>query len=284
MYNIEKITFSPRKIYWFEMPSSITSDIKIELLKKDILLIDCIGEIENIQKIINEKNEYTLYIFNLDKIILKNKDKIKIKCTIIRKIISLIEDSLYKIYKNSFVYTKSEDCEIDFYCNKAQIKHVTKDIFNNKKNILSNIYLYILPIFKNLKEQNREFLRLTFFPYILFEIEFPELKLKDSNPIKGYLKNLSFNGIAIILFNDNELTFFNTGTKIQLKIFFPEGKILINNVIIIRKLPEERMISINYDINNKIMISNENSNKLTELIFKYIKSYINLDFEYNISE
>lgn len=284
MCKIEKITFTPRKIFWFEMPSIITNEIKIELLKKDILLINCNGEIEYIKKIINEKNEYTVYIFNLDKILLKNNDKIKINCAIIRKVISLIEENAYQIYKNSFVYTKSKDCEVDFYCNKAQIRHVTNNIFNNKKNLLSDMSLYICPIFKNFKEHNREFLRLTFFPYILFEIEFPGLKLKNSDTIKGYLKNLSFNGMEIILFNENVLSFFKIDDKFQLKIFFTEGIVLINEAKVIRKLSKERMISINYDINNKDIINDKDSNILTELIVRYIKEYINLDFKYDIIE
>lgn len=276
MFKIDRIAFSPRKIYWFGMPSTVTNDIKLELLKKDILIINCSGKLKNIQHIIKTKRKHTVYIFNIDGIVLENEDIKKNKCILVRKVIEKIGDH---VPEKSFVYTKTKDCKIDFYCNKAQIKHKINDIFENKANIVSNIILYIFPIFKKREEQNRNFLRLVFFPYILYEIEFPKIKSKDSRTIKGYLKDLSFNGISIILFKNNELSFFNIGSKIQINLIFDnDKKISINDAIIIRKYPKKKLLCLSFDINDRKIINKKNSDELNEIIFKYIKNfYINME-------
>ena len=212
-------------------------------------------------------------------IILKNKNIKKNKCTLIKEIIEMIENH---ISEKSFIYTKTRDCKIDFYCNKSKIKHKISDIFNNKKNIIPDIILYILPIFKKEKEKNRNFLRLVFFPYILHRVEFPLIKLNNSTIIKGYIKDLSFNGISIILFDNNELSLFRTNSKTQINITLENNnKILIKDAIIIRKSPKKKLICLSYDINNRKIITKKNNDELTALILEYIKNFIYLDIKDN---
>ena len=278
MFKIDKIAFSPRKIFWFGIPSIITNDIKTELLKKDILLISNNEKLKNIKNTIKVKRDHTIYIFDIDRIIFENKVIKKNKCKMIREIIEMIEDY---VPEKSFIYTKTKDCKIDFYCNKAKIRHKISNIFTNKENILSDIILYILPIFKNEKKQHRDFLRLVFFPYILYEIELIP-KSNDSTTIKGYLKDLSYNGISIILFDDNIFSLFDIGSKINLKIFFPDNKkIKINDATVIRKLPMEKLVCLNYDISNKETITKENFKKLSDIIFQYINNFIYLEYKNN---
>ena len=91
-FNNGEILISPKTIYWFEMPVTITDFEKIELLKKDIFLINYESDLESMFNIKDKINGLSAFFYNYDNIIYKNKIPEESKYVFSEKLIGLIKE------------------------------------------------------------------------------------------------------------------------------------------------------------------------------------------------
>ena len=261
-----EILASPKTIYWFEMPVTITDHEKIELLKKDILLIDYQNNLNTMISIKNKVKDISAFFYNFDIILSKNKVIEENKYTFSEKLIQLIKEFNFE---NNLIHTTLIDDKLSKLFKENGIIYLEKN-FNDKKIALSIISALINPFFsKNLKIQ-RSFLRLNLAPMKYKLI----MQNKIGNSIVGYLKDLSLNGMGIYFENPDDFNLINLKDLINLRISIKQSIIKINNAIISRKNEETKEIGITYDITSNKMIREDYATYLTSLIYNWLKDLI----------
>ena len=268
-YKNGEVLTSPNTIIWLQMPQSIGETEKIELLKKDIFLVDCYYNLDHIQKIKEKKDDSSAFFFNIDALLKKSQ---------------ITGNEIYKYYDNlarfidSFVPEKSIIHTNIIDTNAADI-FKSKGLFYLEKNFydrsvaMSTIGNLVKPLFIHNNRLPRPFLRLTLFPEIKYKVEI----INNSSPkpiISGILKDLSLNGLGIILNLDTDMKYITLKDQVQLKINVNRSVLKIPVCFITRKDPEKNEVGISYDITDKVMVKEETSNYLTKIIYNWIKEII----------
>jgi hypothetical protein len=268
-YRNGEVLTSPNTIFWLQMPQSIGETEKIELLKKDILLVDCYYDLEQINKIKEKKDNSSAYFFNIDALLKKSQ---------------ITGNEIYKYYSNlarfinsfspekSIVHTNIIDQKASELFRGEGLFYLEKN-FYDRSIALSTINHLVKPLFVYNNRVPRPFIRLSIYPEIKYKIEI----INNSSPkpiISGFLKDLSLNGLGIILNTDTDMKYINLKEQIQLKINVMKSVLKIPVCFITRKDPDRNEIGINYDITDKVMIKEDTSNYLTKIIYNWIKELI----------
>jgi hypothetical protein len=262
-----EILASPKTIYWFEMPVAISEHEKIELLKKDVLLINYQDDLETMISFKDNIKEISAFFYNFDNILTKKKVFEENKYTFSEKFILFIKELNFK---NNLIHTTQIDNKLSNLFKQNGIIYLEKN-FNDKRVALSIISALINPFFSNNMKIKRSFLRLNLTP-MKYKII---IQTNRTNNIFGYVKDLSLNGMGIYLINQNDFNFFNLKDLINLKISIKQSIITINNAIISRINKESMELGITYDINSNKMIREDYATYLTGLIYGWLKELIN---------
>ncbi len=263
-----EILISPKTIYWFEMPVTITDYEKIELLKKDVLLINYESDLESMFNIKDKINELTAFFYNYDNILYKNKIPEENKYVFSEKFIGIIKEFNFQ---NNLVHTTHIDNKLSKLFKNHGLIYLEKNL-NDKRIAINIISALIHPFFSNNLKIKRSFLRLNLAPmkYNLL------IRNKKNNAvvINGFIKDLSLNGMGIYISNIEDFDKINLKDFLELKISIKQSIIKISNAFVSRVNKDSMEIGITYDINNSKMIREDYATYLTSLIYNWIKDLI----------
>jgi hypothetical protein len=268
VYKNGEIAISPNTIYWVKMPVNISETNQIELLKNDVLVIDCNYGLEDFKNLVITDNTNTAYFYNLDAII--QKDKVKKEnlyayCTQVAQFIAGY------LPQRSVIHTYIIDGKINEIFRSKGLIYIEKNLFSNSNAVMIVMNL-IKPIFSEGNRIRRSSLRVGLYPDIKYKVEITNM---EKNIVKhGVLKDISLNGIGMILLDKNDLSFFALKDNIQIKIFTPSSVLKIFSSIITRIDQEKIEVGVNYNILDNHMVKDETAHYLTKLIFYWIKDII----------
>jgi hypothetical protein len=268
-YRNGEVLTSPNTIIWLQMPQSIGETEKIELLKKDILLVDCYYNLEQIHKIKEKKDESSAFFFNIDALLKKSQvsgGEVYMYYTNLAKFINSF------VPEKSIVHTNIIDSKASKLFRNEGIFYLEKN-FYDRSIALSTIGNLIKPLFVHNNRIPRPFIRLSLFPEIRYKAEI----INNSSPkplISGFVKDLSLNGLGIKLNLDTDIKYINLKDQVQLKINVLRSVLKIPVCFITRKDVDNNEIGISYDITDKVMIKEETSNYLTKIMYNWIKEII----------
>ena len=267
-YTYGEIVISPKTIYWIETPFVLSENDKIELLKKDILLLNYSGLTHDIVKLKEIDNKFFGYFFNFDGILKRNN----IKHNSIYSHASKIAQFISKYFKRRcLVYTKILDKKLVEIFKNHGVAFIEKNL-NDKKIAISIILKLIRPFFAENNRIERSFLRLNLFPmkYSIVLTNFTRRNLMAT----GILKDLSLNGMGIMIIEEDKIKQFCLKDIVEVKISIKNKAIIITKAIIARLDITKFEIGITYDINNDDMIRKDYSSYLTGMIYGWIKELI----------
>lgn len=268
VYSRGEIIISPKSIYWIETPVSFNENDRIELLKRDVLLINYDGDIKEIVKLKEKDNKYSGYFFNLDGILSKNHikgDKIYIFC---EKLAQYIGNYLKK---RSLVYTTILDNKLVEIFKKFGVHFFEKNL-NDKRVAISAILKLIHPFFAENDKIERAYLRLNLLP---MKYNLTIINLKHNNvSINGVLKDLSLNGMGIIISEEDKIDQIKLKDVIEVKLTLKSSILKISKAIITRVDQNKFEVGLIYNITDSSMVREDYASMLTGIIYNWIKEIL----------
>ena len=262
-----EIISKPNTIYWVKMPAIIGEPDQIELLKNDILIMDCDYGIEELDRIKEKDKTNAAFFYNLDAILTKSRVISENLYNFAEKISTFISENSPE---KSVVHTVTIDVKMcDIFRSKGLI-YIEKNLID-KTNAVTTIMNLLRPIFSDENKIKRSFVRINLYPAVKHRVEIITCSEKKIN---GFVKDLSLNGMGLIVNDSQEMTFLKLKDNISVKIFTPTAVLKIAASYITRKDDETSEIGINYNINDKNMVKEETANYLTRLIFYWIREIL----------
>jgi len=271
VYSNGEIVSSPNTIYWVQMPVSVGEPEKIELLKRDVLVVDCTYDLSNITLLKEKKDTYCAFFFNLDDII---KNSINKYDSIYSLSVNLAQFISRISIEKSIVHTNIIDEKLaEIYRNEG-LFYLEKN-FRDKSTAVSTVNNLIKPLFVYNNHVPRPSLRIVLYPEILYKVDiFINKSSTETKIIQGYLKDLSFNGMGIIINDPEEICYLQLKSVVQLRINAIKSILKIPIAGITRIDFDKKEIGINYDISNSQMVREETSNYLIKLIYNWMNEII----------
>lgn len=268
-YNNGEIRISPKLIYFVEIPGCVGEEEKLELLKRDILLVECNGNLESLHELTKSYSKYSAYFYNLENMTIKNRVKKEELFTFAANVATFIKNL---VPERSLVHTSLIDDNIANLFRSEGIAYVEKNM-TDKNVILSTIVNAIRPFFIENQRLLRSSLRL-FLLQSRCKVEITNLASKISNPINGYVKDLSLTGIGIFLYNKYDFDLFKLKDRLNLKLFLNRAIIKVNISIVTRIHKEKNEIGVSFNITDNHMIREDDANRLTLILYNWMKGII----------
>lgn len=259
-----QIIAHPKTIYWIDMPDVLLPKDRIELLKHDVLIKSVISE--KLNTLTREPNAG--YILNLDKYIAKNRvGKVLSEMTLAQRLLGIIQTNLNP--ERTIVHTTFINPSLQQLFRNAGILLIEKNI-DSKKNIVPIIGKFVEYLFRKDGRLKRDFLRLELPKDWNTPIKITNLRTSLPN-IRGNVKDLSLNGLGIILENQENMGLFNLKDPVRLDFYIQERKFIITLAFISRIHSPTRELGVIFNIRNPNMISEEYSTAYTGMIYDFIK-------------
>jgi len=267
-YQNGEVVVTPHTIYWVQMPVNITENDKIELLKRDILIIDCSYVIEDFPKLIEKLDKNVAFFYNLDRILGKSKiDNEIVMSSKIAKFISKFAP------EKSIIHTSLLNETIRDLFRSEGLIYLEKNL-NDKVGAVNIVLELIKPIFSEENTVRRAFLRVNLYPAIKYKVEI--VSNASGVPITHcYLKDISLNGIGVLLLDKKEIMYFSLKESVQVKIYTPTSILKIPGAFITRRDEDKGELGFNYNINDRGMIKEETAAFLTKIVYKWTQDIIN---------
>lgn len=260
---------SPKVIYWVEMPTLLGEEESVEFLKRDILLKRISGKIDEFKQSINNSCTESAYFYNLDRIFHINSIR---KENIRDFTISLIDSIKKSSGAKSLVHTNVIDPKIGRFFMEEGIPYIEKNLEDKLTAFQTTINL-IKPLFAYNNEIMRSYIRIN-----LLQMKYKaELIRRDNYQIKipAIVKDISLNGIAFIVGDNNYLNYFSLKDQITIKIYIQHHIIKINTALVTRIDCEKYEFGVNFNINDTNMIGMTDADLLTKTIYKNLKEQLN---------
>jgi hypothetical protein len=268
--NGSEVLFTPKFLYWFGNSELLNDDVKIEFLKNDFFIKNYVSNIDELANLVKSNNEFNFYIFDLDKLIIRNNRDFRFDITLVVKLIKLLKE--HELIKY-LIFTKITDDEITGLFRANGIKLTNDKNFIDKANFADKALSVIKPHFLNQIRLFRAYIRLTLYPQRMHRIEINTIN--GTLITEGYLKDISLNGIGIILFDEKSFSQFNINDKVEIKIFMPRKIIHVKESSIARLESKELLLGLNFDLNDNKVIRKSHSTYLTSIIYDWIKVVLN---------
>ncbi|MCK4799171.1 MAG: PilZ domain-containing protein [Spirochaetes bacterium] len=268
-YNDGEIIVAPKTIFWVEIPGIIGESEKIDLLKKDVLLVGHNGHIDSLFNLKASRTKYTAYFYNLESIFVKNKIKPEEFYAFSTNVATFIRTFApdKSLVHSSFIYDKIADMFRD-----QGIPYIEKNL-RDKKIAFSIVINMIRPFFTEQDRLYRSLLRLHLLP-MKYKVEILNLRKPNLPAVYGYIKDLSLNGIGFVFKVRNDLSFFRLKDRIQFRLFLKESILKMNMSFITRIDPNKKEIGVNFNILDRYSIREDHANRLTSLIYNWMKGII----------
>lgn len=267
-YSKGEVIISPKIIYWIQTPVTLGENEKIELLKKDVLLINFDSNIRDLVKLKEKDNSYSGYLFNLDGILQRNHIKLNAVYPFIEKLAKFINAFMKK---RSLIYTTILDKKIGEVFKKFDLIFLEKNL-NDKKIAITAIFNLIPSFFTENNKVERSFLRLNLFP-MRYKVTITNLK-RNKTMLNGIIKDLSLNGMGLIIIDENKIDEISLKDILEVKASIKNSIIKISKAIVTRVDQKKFEVGIMYNINDKNMIREDYASFLTGIIYNWIKEII----------
>lgn len=268
-YGDGEIIISPKVIFWIEMPSAINDTDILELLRKDIFIIKYDGDFEKLPELEKSRSNYTGYFFNLEEMLLKNKvvesDFLSFAINIATFIKGFVPDK-------TLVHTNMINKEIAEVFQSNMISYLEKNL-NNKKIIYNTISSILFAFFTEKERSQRAAIRLIV-SRLKYKAEIKSLRRKALPTFDAYIKDVSMNGICLVISDSNNLKYFDLKDTVALKLILTGILIKIETCFVTRIDIQKNEIGLTFNINDNRMIREEQANALTSLFYKWLISLI----------
>lgn len=261
-----EITISPYTLYWIQMPAVIGEPDRIELLKRNVFIIECQYGLNDYSKLLEKKDECVAFFFNLDKILfdLKKGTEYEIGKRIAKFISRFAPDK-------TVIHTTVIDPAMREIFQLEGLIYLEKN-FNDKEQTVETIIDLLKPLFSNENRIKRTDIRLLLYPGMKFKTEISNIDRTITK--NGFLKDISLSGIGIKFDNEADLDSFSLKDKVQLRIFTHNSIFKIPIGILTRKTPHVKELGVSFIITDTNMIREETSNFIVKMIYKWIKAVI----------
>ncbi len=264
-----EIQIAPKIIYFVELPATFGEEEKLDLLKRDILVIDADGDINYFPRLLIHHSSNTAYFYNFENILLKNRVKKEEFYSFAANMVTFIK-SLQP--EKSVVHTSFIDDSISFLFRSEGIPYIENSL-TDKKTIFNTILNCVTPLFIENQKMQRSLLRLNLLQH-KFRAEIINLTDKVYTPVMGFLKDLSLNGIGLALNNRHEIKLFKLKDKLQLRLFLNRAIIKINICITTRMMENTGELGVSFSITDGHMIRDDYANRLTAIIYSWMKNML----------
>jgi hypothetical protein len=264
-----EIKIAPKIIYFVELPSTFGEEEKLDLLKRDILVVEKDGNIDTLPSLFKNNTKNTAFFYNLENILLKNRVKKEELYTFAANMAMFIKNYMPD---KSVVHTSFIDDNISFIFRSEGIPYIEKSL-TDKKVIYNTILSCVKPLFIENQKMLRSSLRLNLIQN-KFRAEIINLTDKLYSPVEGYIKDLSLNGIGLILKNKEEIRLFKLKDNLQIKLYLNRSIIKIDLSIATRIFSDHGEIGVSFNITDDHMIRDEYANRLTSIIYSWMKNVI----------
>lgn len=262
------ILHKPKTIKWFEMPAFIGEDDQIEFLKRDVLVVNCDGAINKIFNTSKSDNQNSIFFFNFDKILLRNNLKIKDCLAFAPNFIQAVQ-ALEPT--KSLVHTKIIDSRLGDIFKTEGISFIEQNLEDRTKAFNVTLKL-IKPFFSQNNEVVRSFVRVNLYP-MKYKVELIDFSNKTILAT-GVLKDISLNGIGLVLSSKDAAKQFNLKDKLTIKLYLRGSYIKINLGFLTRLDREKLELGVTFNINEQSMVGMLDADKISKIIYKYIKQEI----------
>ncbi len=259
---------SPKTIYWLQAPACIGDVDKVELLKRDVLVLDHTSELNSIPAIRDKKSEYSVFFYNLDSIFIRNHIKQSDYISICNNIAQFVTTF---VPEKTIIHTSIIDTNIARVFNNKKILFIEKN-FHDRKTAINAALKLTTYLFEKNNTPHRSFIRLNLL-HKRYKVEIISSTCPDK-VIHGFVKDLSLNGLGVVLVDSEQISCITLKNIIQLKIFMNQQILKINTAIVMRKFEEKNEIGVCYNINDHKMIREDYASKLTSVIYQWIKEFI----------
>jgi hypothetical protein len=264
-----EVIISPYTIFWIKMPVIIGEPDKLELLKRNLFLVDLNIDCPEYLTLPERKGDSSAFFFNLDRIFGTQKLDKKGELIICAQIIEVIK----KLgSERCIVHTTILDPGIRQIFQNEGIIYIEKN-FNDKAGVTQIILDLIRPIFSSENKVRRAFVRLNLYPGIRYKIELQ----KDDTTGKtcpGYLLDISMGGIGLVMVDKGHLESFNLKERVTVKIYTPSALYKVPLALMTRKDPDQLQIGLSFNIEDKSMVKEDTANFIIKAIYKWMKEII----------
>jgi hypothetical protein len=270
---------APKTVYWINMPKNIPSKFHIELLKKDILMIDC--NLPDIEKLNEMDDSNFLLFFNLDPIIKPYREVGKdTEFTNVVKIINLLAS---KFQGKSIIHTSIINSQLSALCKQKKIPFIENNLSN--WNTVHNIVVaFVRKGLTESKATKRSHIRIKYHPISVINVDTRKSDDYSSVPISGILNDISINGLSVIFENQSVYEKFPIKSTVELKIKFSREIVKISKALIVRKDPEQKLLGIFFDISNIVMIDSGSAEILLSIIHRWLNTIMETFGKFSISQ
>ncbi len=272
IYQNGEITVTPYTIYWMFIPPLIGEPDKIELLKRDILIIGCSYSMDEYTKLNDKKDDTTAFFFNLDKILsgVKPGGEYERAVGLAKFIAAFCPDK-------SIIHTSTIDEKLKHIFRSEGLIYIEKN-FNDKDGAYNAIMSLVKPIFSSENQVRRTYVRIGLYPASTNRVEVT--CNNGRTVVNGYLKDVSINGLGIIFTEDPNWDVLSLKEQVQLRIFTQSSILKVPIALVTRKNKDNKEYGLSYNINDRNMIREESANYFMKIIYKWIKDvidkYVNL--------
>ncbi len=265
-YQNGEITLSPYTLYWVQMPIIIGEDDRIDLLKRDVFVIECQYAVDEYEKLVEKKDDSSAFFFNLDKILSCTNKQGEIELA--KKVAQFISGFCPE---RSVIHTTTIDSTIKEIFQLEGLIYLEKN-FNDKEGSVNLIMNLLKPLFSSENRIRRSDIRLLLYPNVRYKIE--AIYDNGNKVICGFLKDISLSGIGIILNSENDIEHFSLKDQITLRLITHNSILKIPMAIVSRKSPKIHEIGVSFTITDTNMIREETANFIVKNIYKWIKDVI----------
>lgn len=261
-----EITISPYTLYWIQMPAIIGEADRIEMLKRNIFVIECQYGLEEYDKLIGKKDEYSSFFFNLDKILQGVKKGAEYQVgEKLAQFISKFEPD------KSVIHTTLLDDRMRQIFQMEGLIYLEKN-FNDKEGSVSMIMNLLKPLFSNENRIRRTDIRLELYPSIKYKTE---VLIDNGAKVRiGYLKDISMSGVGIKFGTDDDLDYFSLKDQITLRVITHNSIFKVPLAVVTRKALDVKEIGVSFNITDTNMIREETANFIVKIIYKWVKDVI----------
>ena len=272
-----EIVLAPKNISWVGMPLYMSDKDRFELLKHDIFIHNC--EPEYVTGVSSVQNEKSACLFNLDSIIRGSKRKRFIgPVPISIQLARYIRD--HRMH-HGFVHTTMLDRNIASVFRDFRIPFVQKDM-QFRKTAWSYLYAKVIPLLTSGRKP-REFVRLKFFPQIKVVAGIEVLNRGYRPKMTAFLKDISLNGMGLVLRDPGMLKYFQLGDFLRITMFSHDLKLKLTSSFLTRVDKESLELGVRFNIDDELFIRRNDAQQLMRLIYSSLKEITHQIVLYNQS-
>ena len=182
---------------------------------------------------------------------------------------------------HGFVHTTMLDRNIASVFRDFRIPFVQKDM-QFRKTAWSYLYAKVIPLLTSGRKP-REFVRLKFFPQIKVVAGIEVLNRGYRPKMTAFLKDISLNGMGLVLRDPGMLKYFQLGDFLRITMFSHDLKLKLTSSFLTRVDKESLELGVRFNIDDELFIRRNDAQQLMRLIYSSLKAITHQIVLYNQS-